>query len=282
MNIAVVSEKRGVGRTTVAVSLALTMPGKVRLLDCDVEKPNCHTFVQPIVHVSFPIQVPVPVVNARACNGCGDCVESCQFNALGKLPNGVRFFPELCQACGSCAAACTMGAITEQAREIGTLDRGTAGILEFAQGRLRIGETMSLPVIQALKKIADPQRVNVIDALPGSTAPAIAAISDCDYVILVALPTPSGLHDLKLTIAAVHKLGLPCGVVVNRVGSDDRQVHDYCRHEGISILLELPDDCRIAEACSHGTPIIKALPEFRASFEQLLKRIPAFIPVSLE
>ena len=43
MVVSVASGKGGKGKTTVAVSLALSIRGSVRLLDCDVEEPNCHS-----------------------------------------------------------------------------------------------------------------------------------------------------------------------------------------------------------------------------------------------
>ena len=50
MKIAVASGKGGTGKTTVAVNLAhlASEAGKtVHLMDCDVEEPNCHIFVNP-------------------------------------------------------------------------------------------------------------------------------------------------------------------------------------------------------------------------------------------
>jgi len=50
MTICVASGKGGTGKTTVAVNLAVTLTEdkqSVRLLDCDVEEPNCHLFLQP-------------------------------------------------------------------------------------------------------------------------------------------------------------------------------------------------------------------------------------------
>ena len=49
MIIAVASGKGGTGKTTVAVSLALSLSNvQVQLLDCDVEEPNSHIFLNPV------------------------------------------------------------------------------------------------------------------------------------------------------------------------------------------------------------------------------------------
>ena len=41
----------------------------------------------------------------------------------------------------------------------------------------------------------------------------------------------------------------------------------YCVSEGIDVILEIPDDRRIAEAYSRGEMIIHALPEYRNLFD---------------
>jgi MinD superfamily P-loop ATPase len=46
MILAVASGKGGTGKTTVSVNLALVLGSNVQLLDCDVEEPNDHLFLE--------------------------------------------------------------------------------------------------------------------------------------------------------------------------------------------------------------------------------------------
>ncbi len=92
----------------------------------------------------------------------------------------------------------------------------------------------------------------LIDAPPGTSCSMIAAVRGSDFVILVTEPTPFGLNDLALAVETVRALGIPFGVVINRAGSGDDRVHEYCAAEGIDVLLEIPDDRRIAEAYARG------------------------------
>jgi MinD superfamily P-loop ATPase len=58
-------------------------------------------------------------------------------------------------------------------------------------------------------------------------------------------------------------------------------VNEFCREEGIPVLLELPDDRRIAEAYSRGQVVVEALPEYRRLFENLLGIIARLSGASL-
>ena len=65
---------------------------------------------------------------------------------------------------------------------------------------------------------------------------------------------------------------MPFGVVVNRVGIGDDRVYVFCKQERIPILLEIPEDRRIAEAYSKGSLIVEALPEYRGLFQSLIEK----------
>jgi len=61
----------------------------------------------------------------------------------------------------------------------------------------------------------------------------------------------------------VRALGLLFGVVINRAGIGDECVQRYCAAEQIPVLLEIPNDRRIAEAYSRGQLMVDVLPEYR-------------------
>ena len=277
MIISIASGKGGTGKTTVATNLALALGERVELLDCDVEEPNAHLFLKPQIERTERVDTPIPLVDEAKCTFCRKCAEICRFNAIAVVGRQVLVFPELCHSCGGCMAVCPEGAITEIGRELGTVNSGHRGAISFKNGRLRVGEAMSPPLIKKVRAARDPGRITLIDAPPGTSCPVIAAMNGADFILMVTEPTPFGLHDLKLGVEAVKLLGIPCGLVVNRADVGDDKVFAYAREEELPILLTIPFDRRIAEAYSRGETMVEALPEWEPKFLRLFADIEAII-----
>ncbi len=275
MDIAVASGKGGTGKTTVAVNLAWVLGEsglKVQYLDCDVEEPNGHIFLMPEITSTASVGIPVPVVDEKKCTGCRTCAEVCQYHAIAVLKKAL-VFPELCHGCGGCALVCPVGAIHEENRAIGVVESGVSGGVAFVQGRLNVGEPTAPPLIRAVRKKAILDGIAILDAPPGTSCPVVTTVRDADYVLLVTEPTPFGLNDLKLAVEMLRQLGLRHGVVINRADIGDQQVRAFCAAERIPVLLELPDDRRVAEAYSRGQLTLEAVSEWRPLFVNLWKRM---------
>ena len=279
MIISVASGKGGTGKTLVATSLALSLSDnyKVQLLDCDVEEPNANILLHLAMNQSQPVYIPIPKVDEAKCTYCGKCAEVCAYNAIAVLKNKVLVFPELCHGCGACSYLCPEAAITEEGREMGVVERGGSGNLELIQGKLNVGEAMAPPVIREVKKYIDPANIVIIDVPPGTSCPVIEAVKGSDFCLLVTEPTPFGLNDLALAVEVVRELGIPCGVLINRVGVGDEEVERYCHQEVIPILLKIPLDRKIALLYSKGIPLVEGIPRWREEFLKLFQDIKSIV-----
>ena len=274
MILAVASGKGGTGKTTVSVNLARTIGSGVQLLDCDVEEPNAHLFLRGLKTGSEIVTIPIPEVDESLCDACGECGRFCRYHAIVSFGSSPLVFPEMCHGCGGCALVCPRGAIRETGRRVGVVETQEVDGITLVQGRLDIGVAMAPPLIRAVKSRMKNKGMTVIlDAPPGTSCPVIATLRGSDFVLLVTEPTPFGLHDLRLAVDMVRELGIPFGVVVNRMGIGDDRVHRFCREQEIPILLEIPDDRRIAEAYSRGELVVDALPEYLSHFATLLWNI---------
>ena len=277
MIISVASGKGGTGKTTISTNMALAIGAGIELLDCDVEEPNAHLFLKPVMERTEGVETPIPLVDLEKCTFCKKCAEICRFNAIAVVGRKVLIFPELCHSCGGCMAVCPEKAISETGRELGVLSFGSHDGVRFINGRLRVGEAMSPPLIKRVRAAADSSLITIIDAPPGTSCPVIAAMNGADFILMVTEPTPFGLHDLKLAVEAVKLLGIPCGLVVNRCDIGDRRVFAYAEAEGIPILLTIPFDRRIAEIYSQGKIIVEEIPEWKKKFQDLFHDIEAII-----
>lgn len=273
MKIAIASGKGGTGKTTISSALALEMPSPVCLLDCDVEEPNSHFFIRPVIEREETVFSLVPKVNEEKCNGCGECGRVCQFSAIVSPGKKALVFNELCHSCGACARICPTGAIEEVRKPIGTLEIGRSENVHFVSGRMDVGQAMSPPVIRETLKHATEEGLSLVDCPPGTSCPFVTAVKGCDAVLLVTEPTPFGLHDLKLAVETLRELGLPFAVAVNRSNGEQNRISEYCTEEGIPLLLQIPEDRRVAEAYSRGQILTSVMPELRKVLVSLPEKL---------
>jgi MinD superfamily P-loop ATPase len=275
MILAIASGKGGTGKTTIAVNLARAFESEVLLLDCDVEEPNAHLFLRGGALTEETVTLPVPEFDEALCDSCGECGRFCAYHAILAFLSKPVLIPEMCHSCGGCMLVCPRKAIREVERRIGVIRETRSENINLISGSLDVGGAMSPPLIRAVKKRIRAGTPAIIDAPPGTSCSVIAAVRGADFVLLVTEPTPFGLHDLTLAVETVRTMGIPFGVAVNRIGIGDGRVHDFCGGEDIPILLEIPDDRRIAQAYSRGDVIISALPEYKKLFSDLIEKIAA-------
>jgi MinD superfamily P-loop ATPase len=269
---AIASGKGGTGKTTVSAALASVWAEvwhrPVAAVDLDVEEPNLHLFLRPRISRVQKAVLEIPVIDEAICTRCGACRELCQFGAVTILGDTPMVFAEMCHGCGGCRAVCPVGAVSAGEREIGQVEEGLAGDLLFLGGRLRVGEAMSPPLIRTVmarlaEHLAEAPSDAVLDAPPGTSCPAGAAVAQADCIVLVTEPTPFGVHDFRLAVESFAPLGKPMAVVINRAGSGDDTIYAVCREANLPILAEIPDDRAVAETYARGGLLPEVGPAYR-------------------
>jgi len=269
MKIAIASGKGGTGKTSLAVNLAMLAAEKhmVVLADMDVEEPDAGLFIKTEDVITETREKMIPECDAGKCSLCGICQEVCNFNAIIRLGNEILVFPELCHSCHACVSLCPESALAMKGRKMGEMKRGRAGNLVFIENRLDIGQEQAVPLIsqglEFLEKNFTPDNLIIIDSPPGTTCPVIEVAAEADLVILVAEPTPFGLHDLKLAVETMELLKREYAVVINRFGIGDDRLEQYCMERDIPVIARIPDSRRAAELCSSGSLIYPEIPEIR-------------------
>lgn len=275
MKIAVASGKGGTGKTLVSVSLFLSIKDKFKktvFADLDVEEPNAHLFLKPQIEQEVLINLPYPEVDNQKCDFCGLCMEYCNYSAISvfKETKRVLVLRNLCKGCGLCAEVCPQKAIKEKERIVGRV-RVAEGFLE---GRMEVGETVASYVVKHVKKHMKGYDVAIMDLQPGATCPVVEGLRDADFAVLVTEPTSFGFHDLKIAVELTQKLGVNCGVIINKQGiGDEREILSFLQEKKIPVLLKIPFSRQIAVAYSKGTPLVEAFPEWKEKFLEVFDKI---------
>lgn len=273
MNIAVLSGKGGTGKTTISTNLSYKLSKlghNVQYFDFDVEEPNGFIFFKPEISSVSDVEVLVPRVNDLLCSYCGECVEKCNFNALAIANNKMLVFEKICHSCGLCKLVCSAGAISEEKRTIGVIEKGLIDNLPVYRGVVNVGEPMGVPVIKALKKHIKESSINILDCSPGSSCSVIKTVENADYCILVTEPTKFGLNDLKITVDLLDKLKIPFGIVINKSNDDDNIIEDYCTDNTHTLLGKVPFSKDIAKKYSKGELLVDVDENFNEHMNDII------------
>ena len=283
--VAIASGKGGTGKTTLAVNLAYALfqtKHRVRLLDCDVEAPNAHLFLNRRFAEISDITVRKPRWDENQCIVCKKCAESCNYNAIAITGDKVLIFDELCHACGVCSYVCPSNALVEQPVSIGKIRVASEpSEFIFVDGYLDTGEVLAPVAVDAVKAYAGSDSINILDAAPGTGCAVVKTITGADVTVLVTEPTPFGLHDLTLAVAMTLNMGIPTGIVINRSDGTDAAICEYAERVGVPVIGRIPFDRKYAEAYSAGEILAERFSEIGENLLEIYGRVQALTKMAV-
>ncbi|SHJ94230.1 MinD superfamily P-loop ATPase, contains an inserted ferredoxin domain [Malonomonas rubra DSM 5091] len=269
--VVILSGKGGVGKSSLAASLAVLAArnSKVLLTDTDVDAPNLDLVLGAKLRGSEQIAASVKAfVDYDKCLGCMRCRDVCKFAAVIGDEQPI-IIPYSCEGCGACAISCPADAIEIKEVVNGQLNLFDAGGTLLVAGALHIGESSSGRLVDTVKKRArlEAEKFQVetviTDGPPGIGCPVIASVKGADYVVLVTEPTPAGLNDLQRVIEVVRHFQIPLGIVLNKADihlESNRTIKKFARNNGFSILAEIPYDKSMSLALAKAQPVVCAYP----------------------
>jgi MinD superfamily P-loop ATPase len=257
--IAIASGKGGTGKTFIATNLFWTLlKNRINavLVDCDAEAPDAVAFFKVRQFNTTEVTQFIPVIDKEKCTFCGKCHEYCNYNSIFILPpmRIIQVIEDLCHGCGACSVACEFNAISEKPFSLGHVTQYLNVSNHFLiEARTDIGVMSPAQVIKAaIRAIDSDTDIAILDSPPGTSCTFIHTVSTANYIILVTEPTPFGLSDMKQSIEVLQNLNKPFGVIINRAGIGNGQVHKYLLDKDIDLLLEIPFSKEIAGLYSRG------------------------------
>lgn len=263
--MAIVSGKGGTGKTTLSASFSYLAKERV-MADCDVDAPNLHIILKPQLiekHEYFGSKK--AVLNQEKCVMCGVCEQVCRFDAIKFDSNIYSVTEYACEGCGACTIACPAKALQLVQSLSGEYYLSKTDNGPMVHALLKPSEETSGDLIAEVRKLAlkvayDSQiSLVIIDGAPGIGCPATSSITSTNYVILVAEPTMSGLHDLRRIVETVRHFRIKMGVVVNKYDinpSKTQEIEEYCKTEEIEVLGKIPYDECVKQATENAQPVI--------------------------
>jgi MinD superfamily P-loop ATPase len=299
--IGIISGKGGVGKTSLAASLASLAQQdpdvSPLIMDCDVDAPNLALILPAENEDNIEIEDTYTTLKAQfeeeKCVHCKQCIDDsfCEFHALSwddskEIPI-INYLA--CEGCGACKVLCP-----EHAFEITPVKSGeivsykTKKEPQLVYGRTELGSTTSGKLVSESKEFAqnlpafENSNITIIDGPPGIGCPVIATVSGLDYIITICEPTPSGLHDVRRAIEVVQQFEIPFGIVINKADLKSpfqKKFQDFIKNTGYDVLGRIPFDLQIAHAMANAEPVVDYAPDSKSSkaiieiFKELKKRL---------
>jgi MinD superfamily P-loop ATPase len=246
----------------------------VVLADADVDAANLELLLAPEVRENHGFTGGKrAVIDVERCQGCGLCVETCRFDAIGIAQgstNGHARYqvdPVACEGCAACSYRCPEHAIRMVEQLAGRWYLSATRFGPLVHARLFAGQENSGKLVTRVKLKAQDVGLSegrdylLIDGPPGIGCPAIAACSGSDLALVVTEPTVAGAHDLERMLGLLEHFEVPASVCINKWDVNPKRAEGLereCAERGIAVVGRIPFDVVVTEAMVRGQAVTEA------------------------
>lgn len=258
--LTIISGKGGTGKTTLTAAFSSLADGPV-ISDCDCDASDLQLILNPEIIEEDEYIGSATAEKKDGCTMCGKCREVCRFGAIDE---NFEIKENKCEGCGTCAFVCPEDAIEMIDKKTGEIYESNTRFGPMVHAELEIGEEASGKMVTQVRnraqRIADDDDLIIVDGSPGIGCPVIASIKGVDYVLVVAEPTVSGIHDLKRVLEVTEHFGIKSSVCINKADINHdkvKEIREVCKEKDIPVLGELPYDNAATKAMIEEETVIE-------------------------
>ncbi len=287
MIITIASGKGGVGKSTLAASLAVLLARdfNFQLIDADVDCPDLHILFPGREELRKPVSLTkLAEIDFNKCDKCMICYEKCPFNAISK---SLKIDEFLCEGCGYCKHVCPQNAISMKQVRTGEIVKKRVELVfdgkrikfPFIYGQLDPGRSNSGKLVDELKRFKEDTQLTLVDSAAGIGCPVISSLRGSDLVLAVVEPTPAAIDDLSRLLDLSQHFGIETLAVLNKsdISGKGRQMAiDLLTERGVELIGEIPYHRSAFDALAMGKPLVMTdspLKEKIISIYDELKRV---------
>jgi len=293
--LAIISGKGGTGKTSVVASFAV-LAGEAVLVDCDVDAADLHLVLSPTIVQKHEFKSGhVARIREKDCRFCGECVESCRFEAIKPAADGFRYQvdPMACEGCRVCVEFCPAEAVDFEERTCGEWYVSETSYGPMVHARLGVAAENSGKLVttvrQAAQEIARERTKSLllIDGPPGIGCPVIASITGTSFVLVVTEPTLSALHDFDRVASLTAHFRIPTAVCINKWDLNPEitsKIEEAALAGNISIAGRIRYDSAVTRAQIEGLSTVEyggqAAEDIRKVWQQVRSYTTALVQMS--
>ena len=282
--VVVISGKGGAGKTSICASL-VALSNESVIADCDVDAADLYLVLDPEDKGAWPHTGGFQArVRREDCTGCGECEQLCRFSAISVQDGVAKVNPLSCEGCGVCADHCPEKAIDlwhpvfghwfESRTRFGPLVHARLAASRENSGKL---VTTVRTEAKALAQIEGRDLV-LVDGSPGVGCAVIASVTTADLALVVAEPTPSGLHDVTRVFELTKKLKVKAALCVNKADLNPAMtsaLKDLAAKFGVLVFGEIRYDAAVTKAQVAKQTLVEysdgpAAQDVRALFKEVM------------
>lgn len=264
--IALISGKGGTGKTSITSAFA-SLAARAVFADCDVNTPDLHIILKPIIKQSYDFESIKKVkIEQDECIRCGLCFNICRFDAVDRIRNKYYVREFSCAGCDLCRRACPVSAIEKINKKAGEYFISETKFGPMSHAQLAVGEDYSNKLVAYVRdnalEIAKEKDLDflLIDGPPGIGIATISTITAIDLGILVATPTQSSVHDLKRSLKLLEQQKIAAAVIINKNDFNfeiSKEIEEYCKENNIPVLGKIPYDRNFTYAMLQQKSIVE-------------------------